>query len=221
MRRAKLFMFARSSLTEVPGRGFGSAECYPTPSRQCQKASRFPHVACATAIPEEFASSTFLVGALGVARVSSSAAQTVGSPCPFLALGRGCRPLKPDSSAWRRRSCSSVSMTRRRPSKMAAIICPSAGVSCPHPTACTTALTAAATSAAVVTGPTLNLTGCSFRGDSKRSIHRRRAVGSPCRARSAHFLVMASPWPSSSFCRAMVALFRLPCGRPRPNELPG
>ena len=94
MRRAKLFMFARSSLTEVPGRGFGSAECYPTPSRQCQKASRFPHVACATAIPEEFASSTFLVGALGVARVSSSAAQTVGSPCPLSRSGPRLAPAQ-------------------------------------------------------------------------------------------------------------------------------
>src|SRR5713101_1177495 len=64
-----------------------------------------------------------------------------------------------DSSFCRRCSCSSVSITRRLLSTMAAILSPSAGVSRPAATACNTASTAAATSPAVVTGASRNFAG--------------------------------------------------------------
>ena len=76
-------------------------------------------------------------------------------------------------------------------------------------------------SAVLMSVGSFSRTGRSLRGAISRSKHRRRAVSFPALARQIAFRVIASPSPSSSACKASVAVFRLPAGRPLPNRLPG
>jgi hypothetical protein len=87
-------------------------------------------------------------------------------------------------------------------------------VSSPRPTAATTTPTASAASRAECRGGKSITTRTSLRGGRRRSMHRRRAVVSPARARSTALRVRASASPSSSARAAWVLRLRAPFGRP-------